>query len=517
MGPRRLLELENDHRVLLRSGLEAGPMDMDPAVHVPSRGVSTSTSTSTCPACASTYRTSPTTSSLKPFIQPTQSHPIDPTHPQRTSQAHFRTQTQLRHTLSDLIESYQALNSRTVPELRTPPRALEFCREFVGVNRPVVVRASKGEGKEGRGGGEMEALGKWVRNYLVKRMEGRKVEVAVSPNGKADSIILNPQDGKEYFVEPAAVQMDLETLFQHLNTPSNTSTASDSDSDKSTTAPAVYYLQSQNGNLQPNQDLEPLLTDVGERGPRWAREAFGSDPDAVNIWIGDERSSTSVHKDPYENIYLVIRGTKTFTLYPPTEFVCLKERTYPHASYTFDLKNGKFEIIPTEGFKIPWLSVIPFSTNMTKFTFTTGGSEEKSRVEDLFHSESESEFEAHFFEEKKKEKRMRNNNMKDLATPLTVTLEEGDYLYLPSLWFHAVRQEGRRAKRRRRRGKSLSSVDDDDEASPRDDDDDDRAVIAVNWWYDMKMHGPGWSMNEFLREVSRIAVSSEEEKEEEEE
>lgn len=28
---------------------------------------------------------------------------------------------------------------------------------------------------------------------------------------------------------------------------------------------------------------------------------------------------TSLHKDHYENIYVVIRGTKHFTLYPPTE------------------------------------------------------------------------------------------------------------------------------------------------------------------------------------------------------
>lgn len=27
--------------------------------------------------------------------------------------------------------------------------------------------------------------------------------------------------------------------------------------------------------------------------------------------------------DPYENIYLVIRGSKTFTLLPPSEFYCL--------------------------------------------------------------------------------------------------------------------------------------------------------------------------------------------------
>ena len=29
----------------------------------------------------------------------------------------------------------------------------------------------------------------------------------------------------------------------------------------------------------------------------------GGPPEAVNLWIGDERSVTSWHKDPFENIY----------------------------------------------------------------------------------------------------------------------------------------------------------------------------------------------------------------------
>jgi jumonji domain-containing protein 7 len=58
-------------------------------------------------------------------------------------------------------------------------------------------------------------------------------------------------------------------------------------------------------------------------------------PDAVNLWIGDDKSVTTIHsgeylspsrnhimtmfEDPYENIYQVIRGRKLFTLLPPTD------------------------------------------------------------------------------------------------------------------------------------------------------------------------------------------------------
>jgi len=39
-------------------------------------------------------------------------------------------------------------------------------------------------------------------------------------------------------------------------------------------------------------------------------EALGSAPEAVNLWIGTDASVTSFHRDHYENLYCVIRGTK---------------------------------------------------------------------------------------------------------------------------------------------------------------------------------------------------------------
>jgi jumonji domain-containing protein 7 len=50
----------------------------------------------------------------------------------------------------------------------------------------------------------------------------------------------------------------------------------------------------------------------------FASEAFDAKPDAINIWIGGSKSISSLHRDPYENIYTVIRGKKIFKLYPPT-------------------------------------------------------------------------------------------------------------------------------------------------------------------------------------------------------
>lgn len=65
----------------------------------------------------------------------------------------------------------------------------------------------------------------------------------------------------------------------------------------STNAPSagrqVPYLQHQNNNLA--EELPQLFEDMEEH-LGWANEAFGCTPDAVNIWIGDARSTTSFHK-----------------------------------------------------------------------------------------------------------------------------------------------------------------------------------------------------------------------------
>lgn len=88
----------------------------------------------------------------------------------------------------------------------------------------------------------------------------------------------------------------------------------------------VLYLQSQNGNItSPHSDETEyacLRADIPSSFP-FASDALGQEPDATNLWIGGSHSQTSLHKDPYENIYAVVRGSKTFTVLPPTEGVLL--------------------------------------------------------------------------------------------------------------------------------------------------------------------------------------------------
>lgn len=52
----------------------------------------------------------------------------------------------------------------------------------------------------------------------------------------------------------------------------------------------IAYIQKQNSNL--TKEFPELLNDISANVP-WANEAFGSIPDAVNFWMGDERAVTS--------------------------------------------------------------------------------------------------------------------------------------------------------------------------------------------------------------------------------
>ena len=178
------------------------------------------------------------------------------------------------------------------------------------------------------------------------------------------------------------------------------------------------YMQHQNDCLR--KDFPELMEDIRPLLP-WADEAFGSQAEAVNLWIGGKESVTTFHKDPYENLFVVIAGTKTFHLLPPTDSYRLKCKDFPVANYNAgsqDLSACHLCLVKKEGApSVRWSAVDPRSKN----TLT---SEQLDPV---------------------------------LPKPLTVTVKSGEVLYLPSLWHHFVEQEG----------------------GP------DGVCIAVNYWYDM--------------------------------
>ena len=211
------------------------------------------------------------------------------------------------------------------------------------------------------------ARSKWNASYFRETMAKDEVTVAMTPNGLADSIV----DG--HFVQPYQCKTRLSEMLEWLDRPCG----------------HVRYLQLQNGSL--NLEFQKLREDVDADGLDWAREVLGEDC-LTNIWIGNHLSTTSIHHDPYENLYCQILGSKKFTLYPPQEYYLLNEETYPTAHYTLDPANSESLVMELDDppNTVPWLtpSVRPH----------------------------------------------------ELARPFEVILEPGETLYLPALWFHQVEQ-----------------------------------------------------------------------------
>ncbi|TFK88924.1 Clavaminate synthase-like protein [Polyporus arcularius HHB13444] len=294
-------------------------------------------------------------------------------------------------TLRWLSEEYHDLNGTRYDVLEAAPTPLDFSR-LVHIARPVLIKESAVP--------EADDPEKWSKKWLSDMMKDREISVAVTPNGRADAVTRSP-DNKMYFAEPYTDKMTMQSFLDTLSSGEQDSRAG--------TGLEVHYLQSQNGNMfsatyydmSGNEDpseFEPLREFVPSEIP-WCSEALDKSPDAVNLWIGDENSVTSIHSDPYENIYTVIRGSKHFTLLPPTEGWCLQERRYPHATYSRSSASSELELTPSSP-----------STPLVRWSSVADPTAPGALPAE--------------------------------AHPIHITVRAGETLYLPAGWWHYVRQEG---------------------------------------------------------------------------
>jgi peptidyl-lysine (3S)-dioxygenase / protease len=352
---------------------------------------------------------------------------------------------------------------------------LTFYREYVAMNRPVLIDGAIDDWK---------ALHMWKDEAYLRCMVGNaKVSVNFSPDGLADAVKTqtvtgtgeSEEEAEELFVKPLKQAM---TMASFLDALQHDPSAKE----------GVPYLSEQNDSLR--TEFKALLDDVTPL--QLANEAFGGAPEAMNIWMGDSRSISSCHADFYENIYCVITGSKTFTLLPPTDVAFLHERDYHPATYfeagrshtgarlfgimrdcdkgknknkdqgedpdpdpAYDGEEGEgreggdegaFEVDVDEDMKVPWIALDP------------------ARPTDvdpaLYPSFAQ-------------------------ASPLTVTVQEGQCLYLPCGWFHRVSQTG-------------TGTEGEGEGS---------ATIAVNFWYDMQF-GPAQVAAAAARKLAELAKPS---------
>jgi len=280
--------------------------------------------------------------------------------------------------LGDLSKDLRELCYAPSIDRITPPSALEFYREYVAPNKPCIIE----------GGLEhWPALSTWTDANLAERLAGQQVTVDMTPNGRADAV-LDVEGQQPLFVTPYKQQMsfgEFVTLFRDS---------------RSASPPVVPYLQHQNSNL--TEELSALIQDVEPHIP-WATEALGVMPEAVNLWIGDDRSETSFHKDHYDNLYAVISGSKTFTLLPPAEVYRMHLQRCRLAEYVRGA-DGTLRAAPVEPpAEVLWCPVEPYPTDPAKA---------EARFPNYFGG----------------------------PAPWRCTVKKGELLYLPSCWFHYVQQ-----------------------------------------------------------------------------
>eukprot|EP00775_Hariotina_reticulata_P000189 gene189-381_t len=199
--------------------------------------------------------------------------------------------------------------------ITAPVDATCFLRDYVSRNKPVLIQGALQH---------WTALSTWSPEQLVLQAGHQQVSVDITPNGLGDAVTASEHG--DCFCVPHKLQMsfaEFVQLFFAKETAADTTSSHDHHK-------VVPYLQQQNSNL--TEELPVLLPDVDSQLD-FAAEAFGSAPEAVNLWIGDERSTTTFHKDHYENLYCVIRGAKVFHLLPPTDVYRMGLQLYPSAQF----------------------------------------------------------------------------------------------------------------------------------------------------------------------------------------
>ncbi|KAF8946408.1 JmjC domain-containing protein 7 [Haplosporangium gracile] len=400
----------------------------------------------------------------------------------------------LEEEIVSLITETQEFNISTVERIEIPT-ALQFHR-FVAANRPVIIslppsattiHPSESTASTSSSSTSPQRLDptaeekawawpaftKWTNDYLVKSLGPKEITVACTPNGWADAVV----DDK-YFAMPCEKKMTFEQFLdgmpirtRHRNTQASGHAGQGNDdtfnngvqdlglnggggvSDRQGSAAPVdpyqevRYIQLQNGNLM--TEYEELLGDIPAQIP-FISEALGKEPDAVNFWYGDERSTTSLHKDHYENMYAVITGRKIFTLIPPTEQFCLHERQYIAATYVDTAESTAFlssTPAPTPRYKLEPMDPVV----LTKWIALNPSHEPE---EEIF------------------EKYPRYQ----MCQPFKVVVNPGEMLYLPAMWYHQVEQEP----------------------------DHEGKCIAVNWWYDMGFEGDRFSNAAFMANLLKL-------------
>lgn len=341
-----------------------------------------------------------------------------------------------------------------------PPDVVQLAKA-VGLGIPFVVKGAAKHWPAIR----KDSAQRWTNDYLTAKLVDEPVTVSVTGDGYADAVrwCSHPPsssqpprplpvngsgatgDGEFVFATPYEVRLPFKQVLQYLV-----------QTDEFARGRPVAFCQLQNDCLR-GPEYSALLDDVPDAVPSWASAVLGREPEAVNFWMGRHESVTTIHSDPFENIYTVIRGYKTFTMYPPCDAFFFSKQEFPTASWracaggaTVNNIMPEVELVrtadglegsPNSPSHIPWIPIThPFEPAPLYSRFASS------------------------------------------PKPFQACVQAGDQLYLPRGWLHHVEQR----------------------------EDEEGVCIAVNAWYEgWEGMGLSWGWSEYAQrmdELSRLQV-----------
>ena len=369
-------------------------------------------------------------------------------------------------------------NNVPVQRLEAEPTPLEFMREYVSRSVPCIIPY--------QGPGVGLTLDDLVSIAEEEGDDVCMITVDVTPDGYGDCVrpvIVDIDEKKkkkkededneivvDMFVEPEQRKMSISEFCQNLrNSKKNRACAgcwehSQSDlkpisllnesvsNDKQNTynlrnakeASSVYYYSKQNNCLR--TELKEIYSrNIFPVSIPFAEEAFGASChlEAVNLWIGDESSVSSMHRDYYENLFVVLSGEKVFTLCPPPDALNIPEEDFLAARFRKE-KNIITDIDD-------WVVEAVLETG------ENGDNKKQAQVKWI-----KPDITCKKYDENK-------YPLLKYTHPIEVKVRAGEILYLPSLWLHRVTQTCE--------------------------------TVGVNFWYDMRFDDPKWCFFHFIQNI----------------
>ena len=264
--------------------------------------------------------------------------------------------------LSSEARDLWAPQRNRIARVRSDIDPLVFHRDFVAASLPCIIEgatddwparrawSARGPADGGRDGGDCGLV------CMAQQAGGGGVTVNVTPTGHGDCVLDCGEAGAALgarlaFVKPQERRMSFAAFLDMLHR----------DDGGAEAGAGVPYVSHQNDSLR-------LATEFGGGGGGCgggsggssggasrcgslasqvppalplALAALGNAPEAVNLWCGDGRAVSALHKDHYENFYAVLRGEKLFTLLPPCDVPYLHHVRARQATYRRRRRRGR--------------------------------------------------------------------------------------------------------------------------------------------------------------------------------